>query len=449
MSEIRFEDEVIKVEEDIETLDVAYDIQDNKLIAVKTLKQTLCSQIYNYDDGISVYLKFEDTGKFFNVMFAIYKANGEKKIISVPRHVDLALRRIDKSHFHILTRDDVNNETNITAVTIKNDTEVAITQFNFTDVVEYRIIDDKFVLINAYDDLNDGHYLYTMGVYNLAGKTMKIMLDEQVDTPSGYEFVIQKLPDSGRRLLAINVNNGVPKVLSKILMPVGYSKNELDMIEANKQTIIASGTTQFKQEFKEDLGSDVVAEPIEDVPDNDELDIPEPTSSDNNNQPDAYVTPEMTVQPIEEPEDIQPEETTPVEEVQLPVVESEPCEEVENSESESVGVIVEIEPEPVEEPAPEEPISEGETELQEEVDPEFERKRAEIAAILGEPSKAELAAMRKQEAKRKKLQEKEEQKQRKADEKEAKLQAKLAKKNKNSSNPGASDDNPAKVGEEV
>ena len=152
VAEIRFEDEVIRIQEDIETLDVAYDIQDNNLIAVKTLKQTLSSKIYNYDDGISVYLKFEDSGNFINVMFAIYQAGGEKQILSVPRHADLYLRRLDKFHFHIIAKDEINYESNLVAITIKDETEVATVQFNFTNILEYKIIDDKYVLINGYEE---------------------------------------------------------------------------------------------------------------------------------------------------------------------------------------------------------------------------------------------------------------------------------------------------------
>ena len=118
MSEVYFEDELIKIEEDVETMDVSYDIRGEQLIETKTLKQSLSSKIYNYDDGISVYLKFESGGGFMNLMFAIYKANTEKQILSVPRHANIYLKRIDKRHFHILTIDDNNHEQNITLVMV-------------------------------------------------------------------------------------------------------------------------------------------------------------------------------------------------------------------------------------------------------------------------------------------------------------------------------------------
>lgn len=256
VAEIRFEDEVIRIQEDIETLDVAYDIQDNNLIAVKTLKQTLSSKIYNYDDGISVYLKFEDSGNFINVMFAIYQAGGEKQILSVPRHADLYLRRLDKFHFHIIAKDEINYESNLVAITIKDETEVATVQFNFTNILEYKIIDDKYVLINGYEDLNDGNYLYTMGVYNLAGKALKVMLDKKITNPNGYEFVIQLLPNGRRRLLAINTANGGTKVIGKVLLPEGYSKEEINMLEANKQMIRDSAQIEMAKKHEETLTED-------------------------------------------------------------------------------------------------------------------------------------------------------------------------------------------------
>ena len=256
VAEIRFEDEVIRIQEDIETIDVAYDIQDNNLIAVKTLKQTLSSKIYNYDDGISVYLKFEDSGNFINIMFAIYQAGGEKQILSIPRHADLYLRRLDKFHFHLIAKDEINFESNLVAVTIKDETEVATVQFNFTNILDYRIIDDKYVLINGYEDLNDGNYLYTMGVYNLAGKALKVLLDKRVTNPNGYEFVIQLLPNGRRRLLAINTANGGAKVVGKVLLPEGYSKEEINMLEANKQMIRDSAQVEMERKKEETLNDE-------------------------------------------------------------------------------------------------------------------------------------------------------------------------------------------------
>ncbi|MGN0960688.1 MAG: hypothetical protein ACI4PF_00645 [Christensenellales bacterium] len=242
MSEICFEDEVIKIEEDIETIDVAYDIRDNNLIATKTLKQSLSSKIYNYDDGISVYLKFEDNGNFMNLMFAIYQANSEKQILSLPRHASLYLRRIDKRHFHILAKDEINKEANLVAITIKDEMEIVTVQFNFTEIIEYKLLDDKYLLINAYEDMGNGSYLYTMGVYNLAGKAIQIFLDKKVNQDNSYEFAIQQLPNGRRKLLALHTHNAKTKIIGKILLQEGFSKEVTNMLESNKQLIKDSMT---------------------------------------------------------------------------------------------------------------------------------------------------------------------------------------------------------------
>ena len=298
MAEIRFEDEVIRIQEDIETLDVAYDIQDNNLIAVKTLKQTLSSKIYNYEDGISAYLKFEDSGNFINVMFAIYQAGGEKQILSIPRHADLYLRRLDKFHFHIIAKDDINNESNLVAITIKDEVEVATVQFNFTVILDYRIIDDKYVLINGYEDLNDGNYLYTMGVYNLAGKALKVLLDKRITNPNGYEFVIQQLPNGRRRLLAINTANGGTKVVGKVLLPEGYSKEEINMLEANKQIIRDSAQIE--------MGKKKPEETLEEQPN----EVPEEQPEEAEQQEDGGEQEQPAEEAVEQPVETPPPEAT-------------------------------------------------------------------------------------------------------------------------------------------
>ncbi len=267
MSEVYFEDELIKIEEDVETMDVSYDIRGEQLIETKTLKQSLSSKIYNYDDGISVYLKFESGGGFMNLMFAIYKANTEKQILSVPRHANIYLKRIDKRHFHILTIDDNNHEQNITLVTIKDDDDIMTIQFNFTQLVEYKLLDDEYVLINGYEDIGNGAYLYVMGVYNLAGKAIKVFVDKKVKS-LGYGFFTQQLPNGRRRLLALYTQNQKPKTVGKLLLPEGFSKETTNMLEINKQII---KTKQQKEETesklaKEDvISGDTVTNPAEEA----------------------------------------------------------------------------------------------------------------------------------------------------------------------------------------
>ncbi len=371
VAEIRFEDEVIRIQEDIETIDVAYDIQDNNLIAVKTLKQTLSSKIYNYDDGISVYLKFEDSGNFINIMFAIYQAGGEKQILSIPRHADLYLRRLDKFHFHLIAKDEINFESNLVAVTIKDETEVATVQFNFTNILDYRIIDDKYVLINGYEDLNDGNYLYTMGVYNLAGKALKVLLDKRVTNPNGYEFVIQLLPNGRRRLLAINTANGGAKVVGKVLLPEGYSKEEINMLEANKQMIRDSAQVEMERKKEETLDD-------------------EGTSGESQNEDDGEENAEAE-ENVETSEPAEPSE---------PVSEqvAEPSEPVNEQPAEPMAT-------------PEQPVVDGEVD-------EKERKRLEKEALKQQKEQEKLA----------KQAEKEREKQAKQALKEQEKQEKLAKK---------------------
>ena len=371
VAEIRFEDEVIRIQEDIETIDVAYDIQDDNLIAVKTLKQTLSSKIYNYDDGISVYLKFEDSGNFINIMFAIYQAGGEKQILSIPRHADLYLRRLDKFHFHLIAKDEINFESNLVAVTIKDETEVATVQFNFTNILDYRIIDDKYVLINGYEDLNDGNYLYTMGVYNLAGKALKVLLDKRVTNPNGYEFVIQLLPNGRRRLLAINTANGGAKVVGKVLLPEGYSKEEINMLEANKQMIRDSAQVEMERKKEETLND-------------------EGTSGESQNEDDG-------------------EENTGAEEN---VETSEPAEPSEPASEQVAEPSEPVNEQPAEPMAtPEQPVVDGEVD-------EKERKRLEKEALKQQKEQEKLA----------KQAEKEREKQAKQALKEQEKQEKLAKK---------------------
>ena len=76
MGRYAVEDTIFDVLEDKTVLEEGYDIQDNILICEKTMKVVTRSNIYNYPDGFSLYLKFDDTGKqkLINLTLSNYKS---------------------------------------------------------------------------------------------------------------------------------------------------------------------------------------------------------------------------------------------------------------------------------------------------------------------------------------------------------------------------------------
>lgn len=253
MANIMFEDMSVNIQEEVETVRTDYDIENDVLIAKKVLDKTITSKIYTYEDGISAYLKFDDSGinQFIDIMFALYRAKSEKKIVCIAQTADAVLKRIDKSHFHLLIKDKVNHEGSLVFITIKDEKEVITSQVYFTELVDYQIIDMTYVIVNCYEVINNKKVLHTLNVYNLAGMLIKSLVDKSSSKILHYEFQMQHKPDNERVLLALEYKSDKIAVVGKLPMPEGLSADGKMMYEENKKKIKVSEVAQKEEVVQE------------------------------------------------------------------------------------------------------------------------------------------------------------------------------------------------------
>lgn len=261
MANIIFEDMSVNIQEEVETVKTDYEIENDVLIAKKVLDKTITSKIYTYEDGISAYLKFDDSGvnQFIDIMFALYKANSEKKIVCIANTADAVLKRIDKSHFHLIIKDKANNNGSLVFITIKDEKEVMTSQVYFTELVDYQIIDMTYVIVNCYEIINNRRVLHTLNVYNLAGMSIKRLVDKASSKIVHYEFQMQHKPDNERVLLALEYRGDKIVVVGKFPMPEGLSADAKMMYEENKKKIKSSEVAQKDDESTEEVPQEKVA----------------------------------------------------------------------------------------------------------------------------------------------------------------------------------------------
>ena len=195
MGKYVIEDTVFDVLEDKTVLDEKYDIQDNILICEKTMQVVTRSSIYSYPDGFSLYLKFDDTGrqKLINLTLAIYKTQVEKQLLEFHDWVDVKINRYN-NNFLVIENDPLNNIGSVSFVTVTDSGDILKSEINYTRLVDLNVIDGQLVLLNSYEDTEDGYRMWLIGVYALNGICKKVLLDKKIKSDEFFktQVVINK-----------------------------------------------------------------------------------------------------------------------------------------------------------------------------------------------------------------------------------------------------------------
>jgi len=182
------EDAVFDVLEDKTVLEEEYDIKDNILICEKTMHIVTRSSIYNYPDGFSLYLKFDDTGKqkLIHLTLAIYKSQVEKKLLECYDSVDLKINRYN-NNFLAVTNDALNGAGTISFMCLTEQNEILKSEINYSKLEDLQVIDNQFVLVNCYENVDQDCKMWLIGVYDLNGRCKKVLLDKKIKNDEIYK----------------------------------------------------------------------------------------------------------------------------------------------------------------------------------------------------------------------------------------------------------------------
>ncbi len=235
MSKGYFEDMPVEIYEDKTINDTTYDIQNGMLISTKNLSSVIQSSIYNYPDGYSLYLKFDESGmqKMVFPMLAIYSVQDEKKLGSFPDSAEFTIKRYNDNYFIMTMKDDLNKQGNITFATVKPDGKVVNNCLNFTELINYEFIDERYFIITTVENLNDKYSIWVSGVYDFSGKGIKVLVDKKFSKDISFN-AYRVVDNKGKVHYQVDkTEKGVTKKFKKVYL--GYKVPVEKVPEDNKK----------------------------------------------------------------------------------------------------------------------------------------------------------------------------------------------------------------------
>lgn len=217
MSKIFIEKKEIKfkVQETIEN--TSFDIVDGSYVENTTLQRKYVSDIYSYLD--------------FNVLFAmenlfdeyytkIILFNDEKKIgynlVSLSSNLDISVKRVSPKNFLILgINKDQETQGQASFCSLQPDGSVNEVTVNFNYINQYKVIEQKYFLLNYIEVFDDGDgssksYGNTVAVYREDGSILKILIDERLNQKRDLVCEI----DGGMLLIYYKDDGSVVKKIS-------------------------------------------------------------------------------------------------------------------------------------------------------------------------------------------------------------------------------------------
>ncbi len=217
MSKIFIEKKEIKfkVQETIEN--TSFDIVDGSYVENTTLQRKYVSDIYSYLD--------------FNVLFAmenlfdeyytkIILFNDEKKIgynlVSLSSNLDISVKRVSPKNFLILgINKDQETQGQASFCSLQPDGSVNEVTVNFNYINQYKVIEQKYFLLNYIEVFDDGDgssksYGNTVAVYREDGSILKILIDERLNQKRDLVCEI----DDGMLLIYYKDDGSVVKKIS-------------------------------------------------------------------------------------------------------------------------------------------------------------------------------------------------------------------------------------------
>lgn len=193
MSKIFIEKKEIKfkVQESVE--ETSFDVVDGKYVENTKLNRKYISDIYSYLD-FNVLFAMENLFDEFYIKIILF--NDEKKVgynlISLSNNLDISVKRVSPRNFLILgINKDQETQGQASFCNLQPDGSVNEVTINFNYINQYKVIDQKYFLLNYVEILGEKDvtdelklnkkYISTVAVYRQDGTILKVLFEETLN----------------------------------------------------------------------------------------------------------------------------------------------------------------------------------------------------------------------------------------------------------------------------
>jgi len=193
MSKIFIEKKEIKfkVQETVE--DTSFDVVDGKYVENTKLNRKYISDIYAYLD-FNVLFAMENLFDEFYIKIILF--NDEKKVgynlISLSNNLDISIKRVSPKNFLVLgINKDQETQGQASFCNLQPDGSVNEVTINFNYINQYKVIEQKYFLLNYIEVLNDRvvpegetankKYINTIAIYRQDGSILKVLFEETLN----------------------------------------------------------------------------------------------------------------------------------------------------------------------------------------------------------------------------------------------------------------------------
>ena len=193
MSKIFIEKKEIKfkVQETVE--DTSFDVVDGKYVENTKLNRKYISDIYAYLD-FNVLFAMENLFDEFYIKIILF--NDEKKVgynlISLSNNLDISIKRVSPKNFLVLgINKDQETQGQASFCNLQPDGSVNEVTINFNYINQYKVIEQKYFLLNYVEVLNDRvvpegesvnkKYINTIAIYRQDGSILKVLFEETLN----------------------------------------------------------------------------------------------------------------------------------------------------------------------------------------------------------------------------------------------------------------------------
>ncbi len=195
MSKIFIEKKEIKfkVQETVENS--SFDIVDGKYVENTTLTRKYVSDIYAYLDFNALFA-MENLFDEFYIKIILF--NDEKKVgynlISLSDNLDISVKRVSPKNFLVLgINKDQDTQGQASFCSLQNDGSVNEITINFNYINQYKVIEQKYFLLNFIEVMNQSaeadrfgntnakKYINTIAIYREDGTILKMVFEETLN----------------------------------------------------------------------------------------------------------------------------------------------------------------------------------------------------------------------------------------------------------------------------
>ena len=202
-----------KVQETVE--ESSFDIVDGKYVENTKLNRKYVSDMYSYLD-FNVLFSMENLFDEYYTKIILF--NDEKKLgynlLSLSSNLDISVKRVSPRNFLILgINKDQETQGQASFCSLQADGSVNEVTINFNYINQYKVIEQKYFLLNYIEvlqGLSEGEpkkYINTIAIFRDDGSILKVLYDEKLPTKRDLICEI----DNGTLLIFYKDDNSVVK----------------------------------------------------------------------------------------------------------------------------------------------------------------------------------------------------------------------------------------------